>query len=220
MSHDRAADYPRYLAALLAGDTVGCRTIAQAWLDAAVPLPALYEDLIQRALYDVGLLWERGHISVADEHLASAISEGVMALAYPRLFALPRVNHSALITCAANEHHQIGAKMVADLFEMRGWRGFFLGANAPYRDVLDLIAAKRPDVACLSLTVYFNLDKFIELAESIRAACPDLPILAGGQALRVGGRQRVERIAGVRCLGSLAELDAWIVAYTATGTAP
>jgi len=137
-----------------------------------------------------------------------------------RLFALPRVNHSALITCAANEHHQIGAKMVADLFEMRGWRGFFLGANAPYRDVLDLIAARRPEVACLSLTVYFNLDKFIELAEMIRAACPDLPILAGGQALRMGGRDRVERIAGARYLGSLAELDAWIVAYSATVTAP
>ncbi len=220
MSIDRAADYQRYLASLLAADAVACRAIAQAWLDAAVPLPTLYEDLIQRALYDIGLLWERGRISVADEHLASAISEGVMALAYPHLFALPRGKHSALITCAANEHHQIGAKMVADLFEMRGWRGFFLGANAPYRDVLDLIAAKRPDVACLSLTVYFNLDKFIELAESIRNAFPDLPILAGGQALRVGGRERVERIAGVRCLGSLAELDAWIVARSATTAAP
>jgi|JI10StandDraft_1071094.scaffolds.fasta_scaffold124014_4 methanogenic corrinoid protein MtbC1 len=220
MNPDRTDDYSRYLAGLLAGDAATCRAVAQAWLDAAVPLPRLYEDLIQRSLYDVGLLWERGRISVADEHLASAISEGVMALAYPRLFALPRVNHSALITCAANEQHQIGAKMVADLFEMRGWRGFFLGANAPYRDVLDLIAARRPEVACLSLTVFFNLDKFIELAETIRAAYPELPILVGGQALRVGGRERAERIADTRYLGSLAELDAWIAGYEATAVAP
>lgn len=220
MNADRGDDYPRYLAGLLAGDTAACAAIAQAWLDAAVPLPRLYEDLIQRALYEVGLLWERGRISVADEHLASAISESVMALAYPRLFSLPRGNRSALITCAANEHHQIGARMVADLFEMRGWRGFFLGANAPYRDVLDLITARRPDVACLSLTVYFNLDKFIELAESIRTAFPELPILAGGQALRMGGRDRVERIAGARYLGSLAELDAWITGYAPTANAP
>ena len=71
-----------------------------------------------------------------------------------------------------------------------------------------------------AMTVFFNLDKFIELAETIRAAYPELPILVGGQALRVGGRERAERIADTRYLGSLAELDAWIAGYEATAVAP
>jgi hypothetical protein len=173
-------------------------------------LLSLYEDLVQRSLYAVGELWERNRISVATEHLATAISESLLNLTYPRLFASPRNGKSAVVTCVANEHHQIGGKMVADLFELHGWRGYFLGANTPVREVIALITEKRPDVVALSVATAFGVAEAINSAAVIRAEYPCLPLLVGGQALRWGGRERLERIPGVHCLASLRELATWL----------
>ena len=202
--------YRRYLDGLLANDRHQCRVSFEQWLESNAGLRTLYEELVQRSLYEVGDLWERGRISVATEHLATAITESLLNLAYPRLFAQPRLGKSAIVACVANEYHQIGGKMVADIFELNGWRGYFLGANTPLRDVMELIAEKHPDVVALSATVPFSLDTLISAVTEIRAAFPETPILVGGQAFRWGGRERVEGLPGVRCLISLNELEAWI----------
>jgi MerR family transcriptional regulator, light-induced transcriptional regulator len=212
------AAYQLYLSALLAGDRQQCRALFESWLAAGRDLRALYQEVVQRSLYEVGGLWEQGRVSVATEHLATAITESLLNLVYPRLFSQPRIGKSAVVTCTANEYHQIGGKMVADLFELNGWRGYFLGANTPPRDLLGLIGEKRPDAVALSLTVYFNLETLLQTAAGIRAEFPAVPILVGGQAFRWGGRERAEQIAGVRHLASLAELETWVAPPTPHAT--
>lgn len=202
--------YRRYRDALLAGDRHRCREMVKAWLDDGMDLRTLYEQRLQRSLYDVGQLWERGRISVATEHLATAITESLLNLVYPRLFSHPHSGQSAVVSCTANEYHQIGGKMVADWFELNGWRGYFLGANTPLRALMDLLDQKQPDTLALSLTVYSHLDSLIVTTVAVRNEFPELPILVGGQAFRWGGRTRLEEISGVTYLGSLSELEAWI----------
>lgn len=202
--------FRRYQTALLAGDRQQCRAIFEGWLRSDPDLHQLYEQIIQRSLYEVGQLWEAGKVSVATEHLATAITESLLNLVYPRLFSQPRLGKSAVVTCTANEYHQIGGKMVADVFELNGWRGYFLGANTPPADLLNLVREKQPDVVTLSLTVYFNLESLLETARKVRAEFPAMPILVGGQAFRWGGRERVAEVPGVRCLTSLVDLEQWI----------
>jgi len=202
--------YRRYLQALLDGDRARCREGFETWLDVGVDLRSLYRGVVQRSLYEVGTLWERGEVTVATEHLATAISESLLNLVYPRLFRQPRTGRAAVVTCLANEYHQIGGKMVADIFELNGWRGYFLGANTPLRDLLLLIESKRPDVAALSLTVYLGIDDLVRAASAIRKAFPELPVLVGGQAFRWGGRERAEQIPGVRYPSGVDELEAWM----------
>ena len=210
--------YQQYLVALLAGDRRRCREEFEARLAAGTDLRVLYQDLVQRSLYDVGSLWERGQVSVATEHLATAITESLLNLVYPRLFTQPRTGKAAVVTCAANEYHQIGGKMVADTFELAGWRGYFLGANTPVRDLIALIREKQPDVVALSLTVYVGLETLLDTAAEVRSQFPTLAIIVGGQAFRWGGRERAEQIAGVRYVPSLAELDAWMKSHGSHAT--
>lgn len=207
---DREASYQTYLSALLRGDREQCRACYEHWLAATPDLLVIYENLVQRALYAIGEQWAQGKVSVATEHLATAISEGLLNLSYPRLFAAPRNGRTAVVASTASEQHQLGAKMVADLLEWHGWRAHFLGANTPQPDLLNLLRQVRADAVVLSLTVYFNLPALLQTASAVRAAFPDLPILVGGQAFRWGGRERVEQIAGVRCMASLTELESWL----------
>jgi len=165
---------------------------------------------VRRSLYEVGELWEQGKISVATEHMATAISESLLNLTYPRLFAQPRNGRSAVVTCVSNEYHQIGGRMVADVFELNGWRGYFLGANTPLADMLAFLAEKRPDAVALSLATVLNLNRLLEATAEIRLACPQLPILTGGQAFRWLKPEQVETLPGVRVLKTLGELEAWI----------
>lgn len=209
--------YRRYLDGLLTNDHQLCRATFLRWLEATPDLPPIYEGLVRRSLYEVGELWEQGKISVAKEHLATAISESLLNLTYPRLFAQPRVDRAAVVTCVANEYHQIGGKMVADIFELHGWRGYFLGANTPVEDVISLIAEKRPNVVALSAASELNLGRLFGATQEIRAAFPSIPILVGGQAFRWGGREQVETISGVRYLATLDELEAWITEASGHG---
>ena len=57
--------YQLYLAGLLTNNRQQCRASFEHWMETDTGLRSLYEDLVQRALYEIGDLWERGRISVA-----------------------------------------------------------------------------------------------------------------------------------------------------------
>lgn len=203
--------YEEYFSNLIAGGGRGrCGEIVRALLDRGEELATIYTDLFQRSLYQVGDLWERGKISVAVEHLATAQTESLMALAYPLLFARPRCGRSAVISCVANETHQIGGKMVADILELNGWDTWFLGASTPVTDLTDLIAEKAPDVVGLSLSIYFRMPELEAAVRAVRAVRPGQRIIAGGQAFGRGGREGLQRLDSVECMDSIVDLEALI----------
>ena len=199
--------YEEYLAALLAGDRARCIAIVEELLAAGVGLKELYVDLFQRALYEVGDLWERQRISVAVEHLATAITERLLALVQPQVFSGASRERSIVIACVGNEYHQLGGRMVADLCELQGWRGYFLGADTPLPDLLRLIEERRPTLLGLSLSIYFNLPALLQALDVVTTAYPDLPILVGGQAFRWGGVADVQGYPNVSYIASLDELE-------------
>jgi methanogenic corrinoid protein MtbC1 len=207
--------YRRYLNGLLTNNHQECRECFEQWLAATPDLRSVYDDLVRRSLYEVGTLWEQGKISVATEHMATAISESLLNLTYPRLFAQPRNGKSALVTCVANEYHQIGGRMVADVFELKGWRGYFLGANASLADLKKMIEEKDPDVVAFSLATALNLNRLLLAIDAVRETFSDLPILVGGQAMQWLQPKQVEVRPGVRALKNLEELEAWIDNSTA-----
>mgnify|MGYP006300613683 FL=1 len=151
--------YEEYVDHLLSGNKVPCHQIVHQLIDMGTDIRALYEDLFQRSLYQVGELWENNRISVAHEHLATSITESLLLLVYPRLFAAEHIGRKAIISCSVNEFHQIVGKMVADMFELNGWDGYFLGANTPSGDLIQMIEEFEPDVVCLSLSIYENMRK-------------------------------------------------------------
>ena len=199
--------YQDYLKALLAGKRDQCRDMVQNLLGANIELKTLFTDLFQRSMYEIGELWENNRITVANEHLATSITESLLNLVYPALFAAERIGKKAVISCSANEFHQVGGKMVADIFELNGWDGHFLGANLPPEDMAQFIQEVRPDVVGLSLSILANLDHLKRGIEVVRTDFPKLDLLIGGQAFRWGGIDAIKRYPGTEYITSLDELE-------------
>ena len=200
--------YQTYLASLLRGDKEECLNIVITLLQDKIEIRQLYTDLFQKSMYRVGELWERNEISVAREHLATTITENMLSITYPHLCTGLQSEKKAIISCTANEYHQLGGKMVADIFELHGWDAYFLGANTPVNELLKFIDEIQPDLIGLSLAVYFNVPALKATLEAIQAHFKNLDILVGGQAFVWGGTGVLKNYPGTNYLESLAQLEA------------
>ncbi|EMS78976.1 cobalamin B12-binding domain-containing protein [Desulfotignum phosphitoxidans] len=206
--------YQEYLTLLLEGNRRECARIVQQLLDRDIEIKTLYADLFQKSLYEVGRLWEFNKISVAKEHLVTAISEGLLNLVYPRLFdktvSDAGNDRKVVISCAANEFHQVGGKMVADIFELNGWDSQFIGANTPVDHMLTHIQDEKPDLVGLSVSVYFNMPALKAGLAAIRGNFQHLDILVGGQAFNWGGTEISRQYSGTTYVPSLDRLTSLI----------
>ena len=199
--------YQKYMNALLAGKRQECREVVTELLDRHLEIKEIYTGLFQRSLYQVGELWETNQITVANEHLATSITESLLNLVYPSIFAIERKGKKAVISCSANEFHQVGGRMVADIFELNGWDSHFLGANTTKEDLVRFIHDEQPDVLGLSLSILSNINHLKRCMEMVRGNFPNLDILIGGQAFRWGGTDLIKQYEAAEYISSLHDLE-------------
>ncbi len=209
--------YEGFFDALIHGDRKKCSEITGKLLDNDVTLEDVYENIIRRALYEVGDLWERGKISVASEHLASATAESLINEFYSHIVSGEKLPDTVLVGCVENEYHQIGIKMVSDIFEKNGWNTHFLGASTPTLELVSFIDQTRPDMVALSLSLYFNLPYLDKMLNALDVDFPDLPVMVGGQAFRHGGKEVIEKHPNAIFQKDLKSLNFFLSNYKAKG---
>jgi MerR family transcriptional regulator, light-induced transcriptional regulator len=200
----------RYLAAQLAGDRrAALQIVLNEALASGISVPDLYLKLLQPAQHELGRLWEENRIGVAEEHLATAISQLVLAHLYPLLPRHPANGRRALIACVAGELHDMGALIAADFFEMAGFGVRFLGADVPTESLVAMAREDPPDLLVFSTTMTFNVPALRVAALRAREAIGDrLHLGAGGRALawapglgqQLGGDDVVAMVAAARQL--------------------
>ncbi len=183
--------YHRYIEALLHGSYRRALQVCQGALNAGLTLNQLYVEVFQPALYEIGQLWESNRLSIAQEHVATAITRTVMAqvhalansrLSTKRLF-MRALNRKIITTCVSGELHDIGIRMVADCFEVEGWRVYHLGANMPTDDVVDLANRENVHALALSVTLNTHVPATYDIIRGIRRSPigSRIKILVGGQ---------------------------------------
>jgi methanogenic corrinoid protein MtbC1 len=131
-------------------------------------------------------LWHRGEITVADEHFGSATTQSVMSQLRPHFQRRSGNGHSVVATSTPGDLHEIGLRMVADLFEIDGWNVAFLGANTPTADVVELLERRRFDLLALSISTALTLRDAGTMIEAIRgsSAAASTKVLVGGPPFR------------------------------------
>ena len=173
-----------YLQAILQGDKRAAAAVVKDALRTH-PVTAVYRRIVEEAQVEVGALWARNEISVAREHMATAVSQYVLGELYSQLPVPKEIIGRAIITGVEGERHQLGANMVADLLEAEGWSVRFLGTQMPHRDIVEAVEEHEADAVGISATMLFNLGSVSDLIRDLRALKgSDLPIMLGGRAFR------------------------------------
>lgn len=153
-------------------------------LDDGMTVADLYLKLIQPTLYQVGDLWQEQKISVATEHYITAAIQHIIGKLYPRIFSESNSGeHRLVAVCAGNELHEVGLRMIADFFELAGWKTHFLGSNIPIRFVIDFLKTHETDYLAISATTSKNLVDVKALIEAVKAirSLNHIKIIVGGK---------------------------------------
>jgi len=175
-----------FLDALLRGDRRVANRLVDSALDTNPDLRSLYLEILQPAMREVGRLWQENVISVADEHLATAIAQAAMGRAFERAYVWHERRTPTLIAaCAEDERHQMGLRMLCDLLELEGWDTTYLGASVPVESLVDIVVKRKPDVVAVSATTAPHLPPVRSAIAAIRGSgvSPMPLIIVGGRAL-------------------------------------
>lgn len=156
---------------LLQGDNIATRELVQGLLQSGKSLEDVLLDIVQPAQFEIGRMWQLNQITVAQEHLATATSQSVLAqLTYTGLFRdlPPSIGLTMIAMCPGDELHEFGMRAVSDMFALRGWKSLFLGAQTPLDDVVALVNQHRPDLLALSATIVNSVNDCRTLIAKIR----------------------------------------------------
>jgi methanogenic corrinoid protein MtbC1 len=170
----------RYGDAIAAGDDGAAQQVVDDALAAGVEPVQVIEGILTPAMRRIGDLWEENRIGIADEHLATAITERVLARLYPGLFtASPLSRDLVLVSGVEGERHMLGLRMVADILEGNGYEVVFLGADVYVKMLLAAIKQHQPAAIALGCTGNWSTAALHRTLECLRDH-PSIPVIVGG----------------------------------------
>lgn len=155
--------------------------IQRAALDLAVP--DFLEAVLVPFLRHVGDGWESGRLSIAQEHLASAV---VRATLHALLEAHERPLASTVLVLATppGQRHELGALAVAVIAALEGCKVHFLGADVPPEEIARAVREAAARAVGLSLLPPAPVAAVSRAIATVGEALPEgiLRIAGGGAA--------------------------------------
>ena len=171
-----------YLVAILEGDRRKAIRLILKAADEGQSVPDLYLRVLQPAQEELGRMWLLGEINVAEEHFATTTTRLVMAQLHAREVCGPSNGKTLVAAAVAGNQHDLGIQVVADLFEMDGWRVIQLGSNVPVDDLAQAVEFYDADLVALSVSLATQLPALEETIAAVRESerGVTVKILVGG----------------------------------------
>lgn len=149
-------------------------------------LSAIFDGPVAGAMKEIGELWLRGGITIAQEHLATRLVISALQQLRGVLRPAPPTGLRAICCGVEGDLHELPVQMVQLVLEGLGWQVLNLGPNTPLFTLREMVLQERPHFVCISARMLLDPDRTTrEFAELRRAASKMGTILAvGGEALR------------------------------------
>lgn len=130
----------------------------------------------------LGEHWQRGELTAAHEHFASAHIKGFLSRV-TRPFAAQEDAPRLVVATPAGQLHELGAVMAASAATNAGWRTVYLGPNLPAAEIAG--AARQCQARAVALSVVYPADcgRLPEELRQLRRTLPtEVAVLVGGRA--------------------------------------
>jgi methanogenic corrinoid protein MtbC1 len=204
-NHERTIDQlgRAYAEAILSGDEVAAEVVIREAMEARLTTADIDQEIIAPALWFVGELWQRGDITVADEHIATEISIRVLALQREaRRLHGARPGHRVLLATPSGEQHVVALRMIGNLLDQAGYDAVMVGADVPPPALAASVARYEPDVICLSATMPGGGDRVLIAIHEAQRVRPATLFVVGGR----GVSSRVHPRPGIEVCGRVTEV--------------
>jgi excisionase family DNA binding protein len=149
-------------------------------------LATLFDKTITEAMHEVGELWFRGTITVAEEHLASRmVLSALQQLRGVVMSAGP--NGMRAICCGIEgDLHEVPVHLAEIILETEGWTTRNLGPNTPLFSLREMVTQQRPQLVCLSARSIADLDRATAEYAQLRKVTAKLgaSVVIGGEGFR------------------------------------
>lgn len=169
----------------------------------------LYHDLLTPAMYLIGDWWQENIISVADEHLATAICDFVVSAAELKRKPADGIQRKVMVLGPEGEDHYIGLKMVSSLFKEHGWQVQYMGPNLPLDAALESARKWQPDVIAMSAALAYRLPALKAYSQAFQELDFKPSILIGGRAIASADISKI-RTEGTLVVKDLPQLKKWL----------
>lgn len=146
----------------------------------------LYTHVLEPFLEAVGRGWQEGRTAVWEEHLIVGAVRAAIESLYPKVLERKALVEAVPVTvaffCPSEETHDVGLRMLADRFDLRGFKTVYVGAATPVEEMVRCVRAVGAGVVCLSASTHFQRAALREVVERLRESLSETRIVAGGPA--------------------------------------
>jgi methanogenic corrinoid protein MtbC1 len=183
---NKEKSYKDYITFLLEGNSKAARELVIKCYENGGSIGVIYFDIFEKALKEIGSLWESGKIDVWQEHFISEVTLDVMREVKAREKRKKHKLHSVIGVTAGPEQHNIGLKMILDMLEVEGWNTVYLGSNVPVGSLIKAIDTEKPNLVAISVTMEYHMESARFMIQAIKEAFKENSpkILIGGSAFK------------------------------------
>jgi MerR family transcriptional regulator, light-induced transcriptional regulator len=169
---------------MVAGDEAGAWKVVEGALSSGSDPADVYLDVLVPALRLIGDGWERGDLSVADEHRASAVTARIIGRLGPRFARRGRTRGTVVLGAPPGEEHGLPGAILADLLRVAGFEPLDLGANTPALSFAETaLGADRLVAVVIGATTQSREAAVRKVVLTLRRAEVTAPVLLGGAAI-------------------------------------
>lgn len=170
-----------YADALLSGEPRAAEGVIREAIEAGLGEAVIHDHVIRPALVLVGDLWAEGHITIAEEHLATSISLRVLALQREAFrVARQRASHRVLLAGAQGERHIVGLEMAGSVILHAGYDVRLFGADLPVGEIPSAVDRHRPAVIGFTTATVLTAVNLPAAFDAVRRISPGTGIVVGG----------------------------------------
>jgi DNA-binding transcriptional MerR regulator len=147
-----------------------------------------FEDVVTKVVYPflekIGILWQTGNITPAQEHFISNLVRQKMMVAIDGLPYPSASASKAVLFLQENEYHEIGLLFYCYLIKKYGIKPIYLGQSVPYGDLKEVVKTHKPEFIITSIVTTLNGDNLQGYLEKLSVDFGKQTILISGYAAR------------------------------------
>lgn len=155
----------------------------------------LYEELLIPFLSEWDCDDDIQELCIFKEHVSTSIIRSIIEINYPYLVnkrkqmmddgSIVDLRKKVFVACPAGEYHEIGARIVSDIFYMNGYDVLYVGANTPLNEIIKMTKVFIPDYIAFSVSDPYNIISARKAIHKLKENNTQSKIIVGGRAFKI-----------------------------------